>query len=115
MPNFNSLLLIFMLQANQPFTRVNSVPEMKHPFFGCAEKADLEYLIDLMTRLPRGAGRGDALAYGRAHCIQIPKEVVTVERWEGNLACIRGRSSRRVCVWVPRELIGSSPIDDGVF
>jgi hypothetical protein len=116
MPSFSSLLLIFALQANAPLIRANFLPEMKQPFFGCAEKADLEHLIRLMTRLPPGADpRADALSYGRARCTQIPRGIVSIERSEGDFSCVRSRASQRMCLWVPRELIGNSKLDDGVF
>jgi hypothetical protein len=110
------LLLIYALQANTPLAPANFIPEMKQPFFGCAERADLEHLITLMAGLPRSAGqRDDALSYGRAHCIPIPRGFVNIERSEGDFACIRARSSRGKCLWVPRGLIGDSKLDDGVF
>jgi hypothetical protein len=114
MPVLSSLLLIFTLHAEANFTRVNAVLEIRQPFFGCAEKADMEYLIELMNQLPEGSGREHALAYGRARCIQIPKQMIEIERREDNFACIRASQSRK-CLWVPRELIGSSGLDDGVF
>jgi hypothetical protein len=116
MPNFSSLLLILALQPGLPPTPVNFIPEMKRPFFGCAEKADLEHLVYLMTGLPQGAGRrDDVLSYGRAHCIPIPRGFVSIERSEGDFSCIRPHSSRGRCLWVPRGLIGDSTLDDGVF
>jgi hypothetical protein len=116
MPSISSLLLILALQANAPLMRANFLPVLKQPFFGCAEKADLEHLMHLMTRLPPVAEqRADALGYGRAHCIQIPKGIVSIERSEGDFSCVRSRASQRICLWVPRELIGNSRLDDGVF
>jgi hypothetical protein len=116
MANFSSLLLIFTLQAHEPAMRANFLPEMKQPFFGCAEKADLEHLIRLMARSPRGAGQNeDALILFRTRCIRIPKAIVNIERREGDFACVRARKSQRTCLWVPGELIGDSVLDDGVF
>jgi hypothetical protein len=116
MTNFSGMLLIFALQANPPLLRVNFFFEMKQPFFACAEKADLETIISLMTRWPQGTSqREEALGYGRAHCLQIPRGIVSIERWEGDFSCVRTRSLRRVCLWVPRELIRNTNLDDGVF
>jgi hypothetical protein len=110
----SSPLLILTLHAGANFTRVNAVQEIRQPFFGCAEKADMEYLIELMNRLPEGSGRAHALAYGHARCIQIPKQIIEIERGDNNFACVRASQSRK-CLWVPRELIGSTGLDDGVF
>jgi hypothetical protein len=116
MPNFSSLLLVFTLQANQPLTRVNFYFEMKQSFFACTEKTDLEHIMSLMTGLPWSVGqREDALSYGRAHCLQIPRGNVIVDRWEEDFFCVRPRSFRRVCLWVPSELIRNTHLDDGVF
>jgi hypothetical protein len=38
MPNFGGLLLICAVQANTLPVPVNFIPEMKQPFFGCAER-----------------------------------------------------------------------------
>jgi hypothetical protein len=116
MTNFSSLFLIFAVQANPPFTRVNAFFEIKQPFFACAERADLETIISLMTRWPQGTSqREEALSYGRAHCLQIPRGIVGIERWEGDFSWVRTRALRRVCLWVPRELIRNTNLDDGVF
>jgi hypothetical protein len=88
MPVLSSLLLILTLHAGANFTRVNAVQEIRQPFFGCAEKADMEYLIELMNRLPEGSGRAHALAYGHARCIQIPKQIIEIERGD-NKFCLR--------------------------
>jgi hypothetical protein len=116
MPNFSSLLLILTLQAHQPLMRVNPYFEIKQPFFACTEKADLEHIRRLMTGPPWRVGqREEALGYGLDHCLQIPRGNVIVERWEGDFSCVRLRSLRRVCLWVPRELIRNTHLDDGVF
>jgi len=111
---FCGLLLIMALQADARFAHANTLQEIKQPFFGCAEEADLEYLIELMNQLPEGSGRRHALAYGRARCIQIPKQTIKIERGDGNFAYVWTSQSRR-WLWVPSELIGSSGLDDGVF
>jgi hypothetical protein len=108
--------LILALQPSLPPTPANFIPEMKRPFFGCAEKTDLEHLVYLLTDLPQSAGRrDDALGYARAHCIPVPPGFISIERSEGDFSCIRVRSSRNKCLWVPRGMIGDSKLDDGVF
>lgn len=116
MPNFSSLLLILALPANAPLMRVNPYFQMQQPFFACTEKADLEHIMRLMTGPPWSVGqREQALGYGRDRCLQIPRGNVIVERWEGDFSCVRPPSFRRVCLWVPRELIRNTHLDDGVF
>jgi hypothetical protein len=116
MPNFSSLLLVLTLQANQPLIRVNPYFEIKQPFFACAEKADMEHIMRLMTGPPGRVGQREAaLGYGFAHCQQIPRGNVIVQRWEGDFSCVRTSPAWRVCLWVPREMIRNTHMDDGVF
>jgi hypothetical protein len=116
MANFSSLLLILTLQPNAQLIEVNPYYELKQPFFACSEKTDLEHIMRLMAAPPWRVGqRRAALDYGRERCLQIPRGNVLVERWEGDFSCIRPHSFRLVCLWVPRELIRDTHLDDGVF
>jgi hypothetical protein len=111
---FNTFLLVLSLLAPVSWAHANHIVQLKRPAFGCADKADSENLTRLVSELPKGAFRTEAvLTYGNAHCIQLSRGSVTIDLWDGAYACVH--RSRHFCVWVPRELIELSIVDDGVL
>jgi hypothetical protein len=111
---FKAFLLVLSLLAPVSWAHGNHIAQLKRPAFGCADKADLENITRLVSELPKGAFRTGAVrAYGNAHCIQLSQGFVSIDLWDGAYACVH--QSRHFCVWVPRELIELSIVDDGVF
>ena len=111
---FNIFLLVLALLAPVSWAHANQIVLLKRPAFGCADKADWENLTRLVTELPKGTFRTGAVrAYGHAHCIQLSRGGVSIDLWDGAYACVH--QSRYLCLWVPRELIEVSILDDGVF
>jgi hypothetical protein len=92
----------------------NSLIALKHTFLGCAVKADAEQLERLLrAALKANSGAEAVIAYGNAHCLELRHGIVKVERWEEAYVCVH--HPPETCLWVPRTLIGTSLIDDGVF
>jgi hypothetical protein len=94
--------------------RANNLIELKHAFFGCAVKADAEQLERLLRAASKANGGAEAVvAYGKAHCLELRRGIVDVERWEAAYVCVHRPPG--TCLWMPRALIGLSLVDDGVF
>jgi len=92
----------------------NSLIELKHAFMGCAVKADAEQLERLLRAASKTNGGAEAVvAYGNAHCLEMRRGIVEVERWEEAYVCVH--HPPETCLWVPRALVGFSLWDDGVF
>ena len=92
----------------------NRLIELKHAFLGCAAKADAEQLERLLRAASKADGGADAvIAYGNAHCLELRRGIVEVERWEEAYVCVH--HPPETCLWVPRVLVGFSLLDDGVF
>jgi hypothetical protein len=110
-----AILALAMATLPPPSTaRANSLMELKHAFLGCAIKADAEQLERLLRAASNANGGAAAVvAYGNAHCLEMRRGIVEVERWDKAYVCVRHPPES--CLWVPRALIGTSLIDDGVF
>jgi hypothetical protein len=109
-----SFLITLSLQPYPHLTPVNSLQELKQPFLGCAQKADLDRVVKMMDESSGVEKAKRALRYGRAHCVQLQKGIVSVVRRLGDDTCVVRRPYQS-CLWVPTELIGSSFLDDGAF
>ncbi len=109
----NAFLLALTLLAPISSAHANNT-QLKRLAFGCADKADFENLTRLANELPKGSFRTEAvLAYRKAHCIALARGRVTIDLWDGAYACVH--RSPHSCVWVRRELVEKSLLDDGVF
>jgi hypothetical protein len=110
-----AILALATVTLAQPSTaHANSLMELKHAFLGCAVKADAEQLERLVRAASKANGGAEAvIAYGNAHCLEMRRGFVEIERWEEAYVCVH--HPPETCLWVPRALVGSSLFDDGVF
>jgi putative heme degradation protein len=108
------LALAMAMVAPHSTAHANSLIELKHAFLGCAVKADAEQLERLLRAASKANGGAEAVvAYGNAHCLEMRRGIVEVERWEEAYVCVH--HPPETCLWVPRALVGFSLFDDGVF